>query len=328
MIQLIIGIFFFIFISGFLEMVEMAIVFSDKVELEKRKESGSRRAGLVLSFVARPEWLFTLTLIGSDIAIVMASFYFEHIVSSILPVDIAIPTATIIMSVIVVIFSQILPKGFGMRYSISVAMNASYFVKVFSYIILPLIFVEEKLSNLIVKVIMRREPKNIYIKKEEMRVLLNMRTFRGLEDRMRLIINNILDLSEFDLKSIMKGLDNLDTIEMNKTVIDVFGLLKDKPRDRFIVFDEGGRAIGVLYTRDILVVSDLNTSVSSLVRVPVIIGENTTVENALRVIKSSEFDCAFICNSQGNIIGYIDIDDIYEIIFGSIPDEVESKILY
>jgi putative hemolysin len=326
MIQLIIGIFCFLFISAFLEMVEMACVFSDKVELEKERERGSRRAGFVLSFVKRPERLFTITLIGSDIAIVISSFYLERIMSSLLPISIAIPVATVIMTVLVVMLGQILPKGFGMRYSIPVAINTSYFVKVLSYILFPVIFISETISKQIVRLAIRREPKNIYIKREEMKVLINARTFSGLDEKTRLIINNIFDLSEFDLKVNLKYIIEQNTMEISKTVGDMFDKLMTKPSDKLIITDEKGRPIGIIYTKDLLKVESIDEPISHLVRVPPVIKESTTMEDALKLIKGSGLDCAFVLNKSGDIIGFIDITDIYRIVFGEIPDEVESRI--
>ncbi|MGQ9705992.1 MAG: CNNM domain-containing protein [bacterium] len=321
MIGSIIGIICFLFISGFLEMVEMAVVFSDKVGLEERKARGSKRAELVLSFVDKPEWIFTTTLIGSDISIILSSFFFERVMADIMSVSIAIPLSTIIMTLIVVIFAQMLPKEFGMRYSVPIAMNSSYFVKIFSYIFFPLIYVTERISNLIIKVVIRKEPKHIHIKKEEMKILLNMKTFGGLDDRTRMIINNIFDLSEFNIKKIVRNVNISDSIDIYKTVYELLEIIINREISRLFVIDEKKRPIGIVFIKDLLLSERRDVHIGSIMKVPPVIDENTSLEDALKLMKSSQMDYLFVINNYGDVIGYIYVNDIYDILFSTIQSE-------
>ncbi|HDM43393.1 MAG TPA: DUF21 domain-containing protein [Firmicutes bacterium] len=324
MIESILGIALYLLLTAFVEMVEIGVVVSDKVHLKYMASRGSLKAKSVLWFVERPEWLFTITLIGSDIGIIMASSHFEHIMSGLVAESIAIPLATAIMTLIVIIFTQIIPKGIGLRYAMPVALNTSVLIRVTSYLMLPLIFILENVSNLIIKIMVGGKPKKIYVRRDEVKVLLNARAFSVLDDRVRSIVNNIFDLSELRVEDVMKSFGSIETLNAGMSVENARALMRERLDEVMLACDDKGEPIGFIRAKDILVESDINRTVGELVRIQNVLYKSDTVEKALKVLKESAVENAFVIDDNKEVIGYINTNDVYELIFGEIPDEIES----
>lgn len=322
-------VFFLIILSAYFSSSETALTTASKAKLHKLKKSGNKRAKIVNSLRADKNSLISTILIGNNLVNILASAIATKLFLEIFG-DNAILYATAIMTVIVVIFAEVIPKTYALHHSEKISLAVAPIMRIVVFLLKPFVKITHFFSNAFLP-----KKKEIHRKKdlisaiEELRAIIELHHQDGSVDKAdRDMLDSVLDLSETEVVSIMTHRKNMFMVnadEDNKTIIE--NILKS-PYTRIPVW-QGSKdnIIGILHVKDILKAETYSTKditeidFLKLATKPWFIPETTSLRDQLLAFRIQRNHFAVVVDEYGSVMGIVTLEDILEEIVGDIKDE-------
>lgn len=225
---------------------------------------------------------------------------------------------TAILTLAIIVFSEVIPKVIGERYSLKVSLMMSRFIIISGFMLNFFIIIIEKIVSVIV-----RNDSSENISKGEIREMAILGTQEGsLDNYEGELIDNIFELNETTAYDIMVPRHKIISIKHDASLQDILELVKKYGYTRFPV-EKDFEIIGYIHIKDLFnFVDDVKVfSVKKTMRQLVFVPEVMRVVNIEKKLKSSRQHICGIVNEHGEVNGIVTFEDIVEEIFGEIEDE-------
>ena len=294
--------------------------------LVKEKNRSARR---VTKLLERTDRLLGVILIGNNFTHTLATAIATVIAIRIWS-ESAVLAVTVFMTIIMIIFAEVMPKTIAALKPESIAFPASYFLKPLSKIISPLVTLVTLVSNGITKLIgiNLNDAENEELKPEELRTLLQTsrvpkrqeNMLMGIFDMDSLSVNDVMIAKneieginiKDDIGDIVKNLNALryTYIPLYKDTIDnISGFISSNKKADFLSLDKPSK-----------------TSLKNFIQDPLFIPENTPLNTQLANFQLENKRVGLIVDEYGDIEGLITLTDILEIIVGEITSDTLEKM--
>ena len=294
--------------------------------LVKEKNRSARR---VTKLLERTDRLLGVILIGNNFTHTLATAIATVIAIRIWS-ESAVLAVTVFMTIIMIIFAEVMPKTIAALKPESIAFPASYFLKPLSKIISPLVTLVTLVSNGITKLIgiNLNDAENEELKPEELRTLLQTsrvpkrqeNMLMGIFDMDSLSVNDVMIAKneieginvKDDIGDIVKNLNALryTYIPLYKDSIDnISGFISSNKKADFLSLDKPSK-----------------TSLKTFIEDPLFIPENTPLNTQLANFQLENKRVGLIVDEYGDIEGLITLRDILEIIVGEITSDTLEKM--
>ena len=294
--------------------------------LVKEKNRSARR---VTKLLERTDRLLGVILIGNNFTHTLATAIATVIAIRIWS-ESAVLAVTVFMTIIMIIFAEVMPKTIAALKPESIAFPASYFLKPLSKIISPLVTLVTLVSNGITKLIgiNLNDAENEELKPEELRTLLQTsrvpkrqeNMLMGIFDMDSLSVNDVMIAKneieginiKDDIEDIVKNLNVLryTYIPLYKDTIDnISGFISSNKKADFLSLDKPSK-----------------TSLKTFIQDPLFIPENTPLNTQLANFQLENKRVGLIVDEYGDIEGLITLTDILEIIVGEITSDTLEKM--
>jgi CBS domain containing-hemolysin-like protein len=328
-----------ILLSGFFSGAEIAFVTANrlKLEIESRKNTVTGRA--IAFFNRKPETFLTTTLVGNNIinvlyATLMAIFllqpvkyYYESWFGNVPGIAMILFIQTIIASVLIMIFGEILPKAFY-------RIQADFMVKVvavpmrfINWILRPLIVVANSSSNVIVKLLNVGSERNemIFRRQDIEMIFKELRDSGGGEDFDQddsEILHNVLELSGKRVKETMIPRTEIVAIEKKTSLEELKKEFIASGYSKIPVYRETiDDVIGIVFAYDLFKNPE---SLDSIIRPVKLIPSSKKSKDLLAEFRQSNTSVAIVIDEYGGTAGMITIEDLIEEVVGDIQDEYDT----
>lgn len=228
--------------------------------------------------------------------------------------------ASAVMTVLILVLSEILPKTIGARYWRSLAPYLPPLLNGMIWILKPFII----LSDLIMRLIGGKEPEHD-IRQEIKALAILGRETKSLDEDEQRVISNILDLHEMKVRDIMTPRTVCDYTAPNATI----GAFKQRVAysqfSRYPVIDESESPLGVVFRYDALASTDDEAPVSSIMKPLKVTPEMTSVESLMTQLLHERQHMSLVYDEFGSWRGLATLEDIMETIIGKpIMDETDD----
>jgi len=294
--------------------------------LVKEKNRSARR---VTKLLERTDRLLGVILIGNNFTHTLATAIATVIAIRIWS-ESAVLAVTVFMTIIMIIFAEVMPKTIAALKPESIAFPASYFLKPLSKILSPLVTLVTLVSNGITKLIgiNLNDAENEELKPEELRTLLQTsrvpkrqeNMLMGIFDMDSLSVNDVMIAKneieginiKDDIGDIVKNLNVLryTYIPLYKDTIDnISGFISSNKKADFLSLDKPSK-----------------TSLKTFIEDPLFIPENTPLNTQLANFQLENKRVGLIVDEYGDIEGLITLTDILEIIVGEITSDTLEKM--
>ena len=294
--------------------------------LVKEKNRSARR---VTKLLERTDRLLGVILIGNNFTHTLATAIATVIAIRIWS-ESAVLAVTVFMTIIMIIFAEVMPKTIAALKPESIAFPASYFLKPLSKILSPLVTLVTLVSNGITKLIgiNLNDAENEELKPEELRTLLQTsrvpkrqeNMLMGIFDMDSLSVNDVMIAKneieginiKDDIEDIVKNLNVLryTYIPLYKDTIDnISGFISSNKKADFLSLDKPSK-----------------TSLKNFIQDPLFIPENTPLNTQLANFQLENKRVGLIVDEYGDIEGLITLTDILEIIVGEITSDTLEKM--
>ncbi|WP_042275842.1 HlyC/CorC family transporter [[Clostridium] dakarense] len=318
--------------SGFFSASETALMSLSKIRIRGMKDEGVKGAKLVSSLIEEPNKLLSSILVGNNIANIAATSISTSLFMSILgDKPGAVPLATAVMTVLVLIFGEITPKTIAANNSEKVALFVSKPIKAIIFIASPIVWIFNLITNVIFKIFgIKSKGSQPYITEEELKTMVNVSHEEGvLEIEERQIINNVFQFGDMQAKEAM--VQRLDMIAINSedSYEEIIEMFKHEKLSRLPVYEDSiDDIIGILNIKDVIFLKDeeiKNFNVNNYIREPFFTYEFKKITQLLEEMKIEKSQMAIVVDEYGGTSGLITIEDLVEVIVGDIEDEYDEE---
>ena len=327
-------IFLLVLISGFFSGSETALTAVSKPRIYAKAKKGNKKANFVKKLIEKKEDLITTILLSNNLVNIFASalattYLYKSFGNK------GIIYSTLIMTVIIVIFGEVLPKTYALNRPTKTALSISSILLILMKIFSPLIkiinfFINILLKNFTKKTIKTKDEQN----EEELKGAIDLyKTSDPDSIKEKEMLKNILTLSDTSLDEIMTHRSNIYSINIDDSINEIIERISKSNFTRIPIWKKAPEnIIGVLDSRKIsLKKYEKNlfskNELKELIKKPWFVPESTDLLDQLLAFKQRKEHLVFIVDEYGELQGLVSLEDIIEEIVGDIIDEIDSPNL-
>jgi len=307
-----------VLILSFFSMMEMACVSFNKVRLQYYVSKGIKQAVWLNYLLHNPSRLFGTTLIMVNVTMFTGSECAREFHEAL---GISPDFAPLSQVIIVVIFGELAPMFAARRYAEHVALLGVPIIYFTAKLMTPFLWLLGSLSKIINLLFGGKESATrIFLSREELLKILESKEeeapILSTNEAFDTVATNILSLHKKDAKDIMIPLPTIPVLPSSATVRQAREILSTSPYNYLPMFhNDQTNIIGIVSPRNLLKVHDVKKA-RDYVRPPWFITQFTKVAQILRQFQNNNQSVAVVLDQKGLAIGIINLDDIFEEIFG------------
>ncbi len=320
---------FSIVFSAFFSSAETSLLSINRIKLNLNAQKKNKKALLLRDILKEPEEFFSTILIGNNFVNIAAASISTVIFARLLSKadeEIILAVSTLATTIIILILAEIIPKSFAFRYSEKMSYTYAYPILFFKYLFFPFV----KITSLISSLLFRKSPmaedkKNL--SREEVKHFLasEIKLFKYTPESLRMI-NEIIDIAERNIKSIMTPRINILALEETAEIEDLLKLMVEQKLSKVPLYKVNlDNITGIVHTDKIipaLMAGGLeNAELKDVAVKPIFISEYSSLNYALKEFKRHGLNIAVVLDEYGSAIGILTLNDIFREILGEIKIE-------
>jgi len=311
---------------------EVAFISLNRIKLRYLVEKGNKKAAIAQKIRDEHDRLFSAVILSGNLFTVLATSVGTAVSISLLGDDIGIIVATIVMTILTVIFGELAPKTFAVTHSEGISLAMARPIELYIKAISPLVWIFNKLSNALIMLLGGEiKPAPHLLTEEEMKSMIKLGEEEGaIEKEEKEMLHNIFAFGDKRVTEAMVPRTEIVAVDEEAVIKDVLNLVSEKGYSRYPVIRETVDNItGVLYVKDILrkmAVENISpeTVIKDFVRDAYYIPESKMVTALLDDMQKNKFQIAVVVDEHGGTAGLITLEDIMEEIVGGLQDEFEA----
>ena len=321
-----------IVISGMFSGSETSVTSVNRSKIHKLANKGDKKAKNLLKLIDNKNDLISSILVGNNIVNILAS-----VLATALLIDYfgseGIFYSTLVMTCLIVIFAEVLPKNIALIKADRFALFFSWPLTIFIKIFYPVNLILKFLNHLVYKIFGIDHKNSAHSVTEDIRNMIDMHEDEGdLHKDESEMINAILDLKAITVEKIMTHRKNIFSLNLNEAQ-KIYSTIAKSSFSRIPVWkDNPNNILGIIHAKNILSNLD-NDGKIDLKKIkegiiqPWFIPETTKVKDQLNEFIKRKEKIAFVVDEYGELMGLISLEDIIEEIVGNIFDEKDFSTI-
>ncbi|WP_223566045.1 HlyC/CorC family transporter [Pantoea sp. OVA07A] len=321
-----------VLVSAWFAGSETGMMTLNRYKLRHQAKNGSRPARRVEKLLRRPDRLLSLVLIGNNLVNILASAL-ATIVGMRIHGDEGVAIATGILTFVVLVFAEVLPKTVAALYPERVAFPSSLLLVPLQYIMLPLVWLLNTITRLLMRMAGIRADSaiNSALSKEELRTIVyESRSLMSRRNQDMLL--SVLDLEKVSVDDIMVPRNEIVGININDDWKSVVRQLSHSPHGRIVLFrDSLDDCVGMLRVREAwrMMTEKKEFTKETLLRAAdeiYYIPEGTPLNTQLVKFQRNKEKAGVVVDEYGDIKGLVTIEDILEEIVGDFTTSMSPSL--
>ena len=318
---------------------EVALFASDINKLKNRAYQGSKAAEQAVELKEKPEWFISTALVGTNLAIIIASTLITGLLITIFGPSRGEQIAFLVM--IPTLFLMIIARSVFLYYAETMAVRVAWFIRLSSMLFYPVAFVIAAVSRGTVHLSAdNKSGQKSHITKEGLKYILGEKT-KGSDilTREKEMVNRVFDFSELTAVKIMVPISALTSLPASMKISEAVAVVSDKKYMRIPVFEDTVyNIVGILHYFDLfeMLLKDKQkgegvgeATVGSCMRSDVFyVPETKKVSELLAAMQKKSEQMAVVVDEYGGATGVVTVEDIGEEIVGTIDEYVAGEKLY
>lgn len=313
-------------LSGFFSAAETALSLVSRVKLRTMEEEGRKHVKTLNKIMDNYDRIITTILISNNIVNLSASSL-ATIFTIKLFGNVYVSAATGILTFLVLIFGEIVPKTLARRNTDSLSLLFAPIINVLIIVLFPITFIIEGVSKIILFVLGQNKQDDNLITANEVRSYMDVSKEDGaIESDEHQIINNVFDFSDSVAKDIMIPRIDMTAIGVDAGYKEVMKVFRESMYTRLPVFKgEKENIIGFINIKDLIRLKDSQSfTISKFLREAYYTYEFKKTNDLLMEMRDKAMNLAFVNNEYGETVGMITLEDLLEEIVGQIRDEYDG----
>lgn len=314
----------FLLLSALFSLIEIAFFSINETKLRALSETGHRGANMGLYLRSNPQRLLSTILIGNTLANIAAASLATFIAIELYGNE-AIVVATGILTFLILVFGEIVPKTLGARHAPFVVQVMSYPVYWLEKALTPVLFFMEPL---ILKLTGGRGLAVPFSTEEELRIALEEGGKAGVfeTDEVKMI-KNVFQLNDVTAEDAMTPRIYMFTLDANTCLKDVQETFFTSKYSRIPVFEKTlDNITGVLYKSKALMElaqGHYNVMLKDIAYPPLFVPRGKPADDLMKQFQQEKRHMAIVVNEFGGVMGLVTLEDLLEEVVGEILDETD-----
>ena len=317
-----------VILSAFFSGSETSLTSASKPRMHNLAKSGKKNAKIFEDLFRDKELLICTILFANNLVNVLASALATKILIELTNTD-GIFYATIIMTLMILVFGELIPKTLALSKADNYALKISPFIRLLVILLYPLTFTLNFIVYILLKIVgvnySNFKKEEISEKREEeLRGAIDLHGEDSSRDEKNML-KSILDLDEITVGSIMIPRKDIFSLPVKITYNDLLEELENSPHSRIPIWEKNPEnIIGVFHVRRLISYKNSDSkkfNIKSLCQKPWFIPESTKLDNQLMEFKKRKEHFSIVVDEYGEFLGIVTLEDIIEEIVGDIDDE-------
>ncbi len=322
------GIVLCVLLSGFFSGSEMAYSSCSSLRLEHLRDGGSKRAGVAAKIAERFEDALSAILIGNNLVNIAASSLVTVLVYQLTRGTDMVWLGTLIITVIIIIFGETIPKITCKKNANRVAVRYAYPVRGLMLVLKPLVWLVVKLIDLITRPLKGEEDEDAEEAVEELQNLIETAEDEEvLDEDQSELVQAAIEFDQISASEVMTARVDVCAIDIEDDWEEILRLVEEAPFSRLPVYEGSiDNIIGVLYLNHFLkaITEDGHTDIRKLLMPPCYVYKTMKLPQVLNALKKARQHLAIVSDEYGGTLGVLSMEDVLEQIVGDIWDETDT----
>ena len=316
-------------LSAFFAGSETALTAASRARMFGLERGGDKRAATVNRLIGSRARLIGAMLLGNTVVNIGASALATSLLTSVFG-DAGVLYATILMTLVLLVFAEVLPKTIGIKFpdavSLRAARPAAFFVALFAP---ALVAVDWIVGGIMRAAGLGNAPRTTMTPDEELKSAVDLMHREGDVERSRRdMFGGVIDLRELTVEDVMVHRTRMRTIDASLPPREIVAEALASPYTRLPLWKgQPENIVGVLHAKDLLrALFAANGDASrldaeSIAAPPWFVPETTSLKDQLQAFRDRKTHVALVVDEYGSVMGLATLEDILEEIVGDIHDE-------
>ncbi|MBS6927603.1 MAG: HlyC/CorC family transporter [Finegoldia magna] len=325
----IIALVFLVAMSAVFSSSETAITSVSKIKVRQLDQKDNKNAHLLRKLHDNMQATISTILIGNNIVNIAASSIATILFTNIFHQNGAL-VSTVVMTVFVLIFGEVLPKTIAQYKNKSVALKFSRFIYLLTIIFKPIVKVLNLLTRLVIKIFIGDNGDSSTLTEEELKTLVEVSEEEGvLKDQETEIMINALELKETLAVDIMTPRTSMASVDIEDAENDLREIIKNITYSRIPVYEDNiDDIIGVLHIKELahkIIEDDHDFKIRDILKPAFYAYEYIPVVDLFKQMRAKNISISIIIDEYGGTSGLVTMEDILEELVGEIDDEYDNE---
>ena len=325
----IIALVFLVAMSAVFSSSETAITSVSKIKVRQLDQKNNKNAHLLKKLHDNMQTTISTILIGNNIVNIAASSIATILFTNIFHQNGAL-ISTVVMTVFVLIFGEVLPKTIAQYKNKSVALKFSRFIYFLTLVFKPIVKVLNLLTRLIIKLFVGEDEDSSTLTEEELKTLVEVSEEEGvLKNQETEIMINALELKETLAVDIMTPRTSMASVDIEDAESDLKEIIKNITYSRIPVYEDSiDDIIGVLHIKELahkIIEDDRDFKVRDILKPAFYAYEYIPVVDLFKQMRTKNISISIIIDEYGGTSGIVTMEDILEELVGEIDDEYDHE---
>lgn len=322
--------------SAFFSFSETALTAVNRVKVRKMFEDKLLGSKALYTLRENPSKMLATLLVGNNIvnlaAASIATFIFIDFFAkkSILNEGVTVAASTLVMTLVILVFGEIIPKTAAIKHSDRFSLIVAPVVLALSVVITPVISFLDWICKPILKLFGADVKTNMpFVTEDELKMILSVGEEEGvIETSENKMIHSIFEFSDTVAKEVMVPRPDMFCLDSGTNVNEALEKIFEDGHSRIPVYEGSPENIvGIVMTKDLIKVCGRgNGSVlKDIMRAPLFVPETKKLDELMRLMQSSRSHIAIVVDEYGVVAGLVTLEDLLEEIVGEIEDEFDKE---
>ncbi len=312
-----------IFLSSFFSAVEMAFVSLNRIDVRRKSKTGDKSSIILEKLLKKPGEVISAIVICNNLVNITASIL-AGAVTAFLFGNIGVGIAAVVMTLIVIVFGETIPKAYGLhndRFAFRVAKALNIITIVFSQVSRGL----SAISNVFLRFLGKEVGKKALVTEEEIKIMLDLGVQDGtIKKDEKQLLNEIFDFDDTETREVFIPIKNVYFLKENNTLRQLKKRAVVTGHSRFPVYRKSKKDIvGIVHVKDALL-KDEKIHIKEVMNSVFFVQQKMKADDVLRKMQRKKAHMAVVRSKNGKILGIVTFEDLIEEIFGEITDEHDA----
>lgn len=328
------AIFVLLLLSAFFSGSETALTAASRGRMHNLAKEGNKRAELVNKIRSKKDRMIGALLLGNNLVNILASALATSVLIKVFG-EAGVVYATLVMTLLVLIFAEVLPKTYALHFADKMAMFIAPIINAVTFVLAPIVGMITRIVRIVLKaagVDLSMVSQGSHL--EVLRGVIEMHT--GPEEEtfeQRAMLRSILDLADVEVDDIMTHRRNVVMIDASLSVDKILQEALDSPYTRIPIWkDKQDNVVGIIHVKNLLKEMQSHNGKLSKIKIedlasePWFIPDTTTLFDQLQAFRQRREHFALVVDEYGSLMGVVTLEDILEEIVGEIEDEMDEIV--
>jgi putative hemolysin len=315
--------------SAFFSSSETAFISLQRIRLKHLESKGVDGADRVAKVIEKPEKFLSTVVLGNNLVNTAAAALGTAIAIELWEVEIGILVATLVITAVLLILGEIIPKTIAAQHSERVALLYVTPIRLLSWLLSPAVVVLAWIGTRFSRLAGGTPVSRTFVTEEEIRTMISVGEEEGVVEMSEAkMLHKVFEFGDHPVHEAMTPRPDVVWVEKGTEFADFLKVYSQSPHSRFPVYEGSpDKVVGVISIKDVLVAQaegklDKETSLDSLIRATLFVPESKRIGELFAEMQTAGNQMAMVVDEFGGIDGIVTMEQLLEQVVGQFGDEL------